>query len=191
MTRVLNAIFIIITILWIAEFLIFPSLEKEEQSREKSFSLILASILFVIIVNAVMVWLDVLLIHSLAFKIIGLILYLTGLVLRYWSLILLGKNFSRDVEVYRDQELISHGTYKFIRHPLYTGLFLLTVSVPLYCGNLMVFLAAVVIMVAAINIRINEEERFMEDVLGDRYVEWKNQRSKMIPFIGVNRGENK
>lgn len=188
MTSIFNVIFIIITILWLAEFLIFPSLEKEEQSRKRSFSMILTSILTVIILNAVMVAFDVLLINSWVFQIVGLGTYLTGLILRYWSLVLLGKNFSRDVEVSSDQELISHGTYKYVRHPLYTGLFLLTVSVPLYFGNLVVFAGAVIIMGGAINIRINEEERFMEEVLGERYVAWKNKRNKMIPFTRKNQG---
>ncbi len=119
---------------------------------------------------------DILVIDSLYFKILGLIIYFTGLLLRYWSLILLGQNFSRDVEVSDQQELISHGSYKYFRHPLYLGLFLLTIAVPLYVGNIVVFLLAIVIMLTVIRIRIREEESFMEKVLGDRYRAWKDER---------------
>lgn len=178
----MDIIFIFITFLWLGEFLIFPSLKKEEQSRKKSFSLILSSILFIISLNALMYFKDILLIDKAFLKIVALIIYSSGLLLRYWSLILLGKNFSRDVEVSGGQELISRGTYKYIRHPLYLGLFLLTIAVPLYVGNIIVFLLAIGIMFVSINLRIEEEESFMEEVLGPRYLYWKNERYKFIPF---------
>lgn len=179
----MNIIFVIITVLWLAEFLIFPSLKKENQSRQKSFLLILFSILTIIIINAVMYFKDLLLVENTLLKIIALMIYLTGLILRYWSLILLGNNFSREVEVANDQELISHGTYKYIRHPLYLGLFLLVIAVPLFFGNLLVFLSSILIMFLAISFRIKEEESFMEAVLGSRYLSWKNKRFKFLPFI--------
>lgn len=172
----MNILFIIITLFWLGEFLIFPSLKKEEKSSKKSFPAILASILFIIILNAIMYFKDIFLVDKTFLKVIALVIYLSGLVLRYWSLILLGKNFSRDVEVSNEQELISHGTYKYFRHPLYLGLFLLTTAVPLYVGNIIVFLLAIFIMSFVINIRIKEEESFMEEVLGERYVSWKNKR---------------
>lgn len=182
----MNIIFIVITLLWVGEFLVFPSSKKEEQSRKKSFSIILGSILFIITLNAIMYFANFLLIDRFFLKVIALILYGSGLFLRYWSLILLGKNFSRDVEVSDEQELISHGIYKHIRHPLYLGLFLLTIAVPLYVGNILVFLLSIVLMFISINIRIKEEEAFMEEILGERYLSWKNQRYKFIPFFKCN-----
>lgn len=178
----MDILFVFITFLWLAEFLIFPSLKKEERSGKKSFSMILGAIILIIIINAIMYFNDFLIIDQSLLKVIALILYLGGLVLRYWSLILLGQNFSRDVEVSDEQELVSRGTYRYMRHPLYLGLFLLTIAVPLYVGNIIVFLFALVIMFIVINIRIKEEERFMEATLGKRYLTWKNERYKFIPF---------
>ena len=179
----MNVIFIFITFLWIMEFFIFPSLEKEKRSDKRSFYIIFISIFSIIVINAIMYFKDILLVHNFYLKVVALIIYITGLILRYWSLILLGKNFSRDVEVEDTQELISHGTYRYIRHPLYLGLFLLTIAVPLYVGNIIVFLLSIIIMFKVINFRIIEEEEFMEDVLGDRYRLWKNKRYKFLPFI--------
>ena len=172
----MNILFIIITLFWLGEFLIFPSLKKEEKSRKKSFSIILSSILLIVILNAIMYFKDILLFDNTLLKVLALIIYTSGLILRYWSLILLGQNFSRDVEVSNEQELVSHGTYKYFRHPLYLGLFLLTIAVPLYVGNILVFFLSILIMSIVINIRIEEEESFMENVLGERYISWKNER---------------
>lgn len=179
----MNILFIIITLLWILEFLIFPSSKKEERSKERTFSLILISILFIIITNGIMYFKDIFILYNPYLKIMALILYGLGLILRYWSLILLGKNFSRDVEVSKDQELVSRGTYKYIRHPLYLGLFLLVISVPLYVGNIIVFFLSIVLMFKVIIIRIEEEEKFMEDTLGPRYLDWKEKRYKFLPLI--------
>ncbi len=179
----MTILFIVITFLWLAEFLLFPSLKKEDQSEKKTFSLILVAILVIIILNAIMFFNDLLIIDKTIIKVIALFLYFVGIVLRYWSLILLGKSFSREVEVSEDQELISRGTYKYIRHPLYLGLFLLTIAVPLYTGNILVFLGSIVLMFVVIDIRIKEEERFMEAAFGQRYVTWKNKRYKFLPFF--------
>ena len=176
-------IFVFITFLWLLEFLIFPSLSKDNSSSKKSFAIILVSILAIIIVNAIMFFNDLLLVDSDALKVISLILYSSGLILRYWSLILLGKNFSRKVEVEDEQELVSNGTYRYIRHPLYLGLFLLTISVPLFVGNIIMFLVAIVTMFISISIRIKEEETYMEEVLGARYKFWKEKRYRFLPFI--------
>lgn len=176
-------IFIFMTFLWIIEFFIFPSLKKDERSDKKTFSLIFFSILSIIIVNAIMYFKNLYTVENFFLKLIALIIYGLGLALRYWSLILLGENFSRDVEVSRDQVLVSKGSYKFIRHPLYLGLFLLTIAVPLFVGNIIVFFISIVVMFIAINARIKEEERFMGDALGDRYISWKNKRYKFLPFI--------
>lgn len=176
-------IFIFITFLWLLEFVLFPSLAKDNRSNKRSFATILISILAIIIINAIMFFNGLLLVNSHALKVVSLILYSSGLILRYWSLILLGKNFSRKVEVEDEQELVSKGTYRYIRHPLYLGLFLLTISVPLFVGNIIMFLIAIVVMFVSISIRIKEEEAYMEEVLGSRYKFWKEERYKFLPFI--------
>lgn len=177
-------LFILITILWLGEFVFFPSLEKEERSQQKTFRQILVSILLIISLNAIMFWFDILRVENIYLQGFALVIYSAGLILRYWSLILLGNHFSRNVEVSKDQELISHGPYKYVRHPLYTGLFLLTIAVPLFVGNLLVFLLAIILMYWVLNHRSLEEESFMEEVLGARYVHWKKERYRFLPFIG-------
>ncbi|MCC5889836.1 MAG: isoprenylcysteine carboxylmethyltransferase family protein [Alkalibacterium sp.] len=179
----MTIVFIIITLLWIGEFIFFPSLNKEEQSKQKSFRVILAAILSIILVNALMAWQNVLLVDSSVLQAVALVIYASGLVVRFWALIMLGNNFSRNVEVSKEQELISHGPYKYVRHPSYTGLFLLATAVPLFVGNVLVFILAVALMYVVLNRRMKEEESFMEEVMGERYVRWKNERYKLLPFI--------
>ena len=179
----MNIIFIIITLLWLLEFIIFPSKNKSVTIKTSSFYIILKSIILIVILNGLMLYLGEYIIYNRSLKIIALLIYFLGLVLRYYSLTLLGKNFSRNVEVDEDQELVSVGTYKYLRHPLYLGLFLLVIVIPLYSGNIPMFLISIALMFKVINIRIKEEEKSMEETIGNRYVEWKNKRYKFIPFI--------
>lgn len=179
----MNIIFIIITLFWLIEFMVFPSKDKSEKSKASTFSIILIAILSIVIINGICIYYEKFLVFNLYMKIIALLLYGMGLGLRYYSLILLGKNFSRNVEVDEDQDLVSVGTYKYVRHPLYLGLFLLVISIPLYFGNILVFILSIIIMFKVIDIRIKEEEKAMEKIIGERYVKWKTKRYKFIPFI--------
>lgn len=178
----MDIIFIIITVLWLLEFLLFPSLYKSKKNS-RSFSVILVCIITVMLTNGLMYLTDTLLFKSYSLKGISLLIYTLGLTIRYYSLVLLGENFSREVDVKKDQELVSRGLYRYIRHPLYLGLFLLTVAVPLYFGNVLMFILASLLMLWAISIRIDEEEEMMQQVLGERYKVWKDKRYKFIPFI--------
>ena len=179
----MDYIFIAITILWLLEFIIFPSPKIEKNEKKKSFSLILFSIILVIFLNVIFINLDLLILKHKLIKPFALLLYFLGLALRYSSSFLLKDNFSRNVVVSKKQKLVSKGPYKYIRHPLYLGLILLTISVPLYFGNILVFIFSLILMTFAINIRIAEEEKAMEKVLKERYLNYKSKRKKFIPFI--------
>jgi protein-S-isoprenylcysteine O-methyltransferase Ste14 len=87
------------------------------------------------------------------------------------------------VAVSADQTLISHGPYRFLRHPLYVGLFLLTVSVPLFFKNIPILLLSMLYMGYLLNQRMRVEEQAMERILGERYRVWKAKRYRFIPFI--------
>lgn len=172
------AIFFIITFLWVAEIIKFRPEVADGQSK-KTFYQILFSIVSSIVLTFVFFFSDIFSIpYSLRslFINIGIIGYAIGIFVRLWSRFELGKYFSHHVAVDVDQELISTGPYKYFRHPLYIGLFLLTVSVPVFTFNYGGFIYALFSMKYSLSQRINEEELEMEKVLGQRYIDWKKDR---------------
>lgn len=178
--------FVVITILWWAEFRIFPSSSGEKRRKSKSYRFILAAILISILSSMILTLanvgtIPVNLIEGA--KIFGLGLYLFGIILRYWSSCLLGDYFTRAVEVEEDQELVSKGPYRFIRHPLYLGLLLLTTAVPVFLGNFIALIITLILMTWSLRHRIKEEEDKLLHILGEKYQEWKEDKYKMIPFI--------
>lgn len=181
-------LFYIVTILWIAEFVIFPShLKKQSKQEKKSFFFILQFILLIIVLNFVFGWFQIGTIENQVtqniLNYVGITLYIIGLSLRYVSIIHLGRFFTRNVAVSDTHELISSGPYKILRHPLYLGLFLLSTSVPLFFSNILLTPLAYVFMGYILNHRMTLEEHILETSLGQSYKNWKQSRYKFIPFI--------
>src|SRR5438105_1197408 len=51
----------------------------------------------------------------------GFVLFVFGIVLRWYAIAYLGKFFTVDVSVRSDHKVIDTGPYKYVRHPSYTG----------------------------------------------------------------------
>ncbi len=181
-------LFYIVTILWIVEFVIFPShLKKQSKQEKKSFFFILQFILLIIVLNFIFGWLQIGTTENQTVQnilnYVGITLYILGLSLRYVSIIHLGRFFTRNVAISDTHELISSGPYKILRHPLYLGLFLLSTSVPLFFSNIILTPLAYLLMGYILNHRMTLEENILETSLGQSYKKWKHSRYKFIPFI--------
>lgn len=179
--------FYIITVLWILEFAVFrPKVKDQTETETKSFKQILFTIIFVIVFTNTLTLFDLYRLEGRALSIshyIGISFYIIGILLRYISTITLGEYFTRDVAVSNTMTLKSHGVYRFLRHPLYLGLFLLVIGVPLFFGNYFMTLAAILLMGKIINNRMTLEEMMLEKTLGKTYIDWKKARYRFIPFI--------
>ena len=182
-----HILFYVITILWNLEFVIFPSKFKSNDfSESKSFKQILFIIVLTITLTIGLTFFNLLRLPGAfhqSFYWIGIIFYALGLILRYSGTYYLGQYFTRNVEVAKDQKLVSNGPYKKLRHPLYLGLYILTISVPLFFAQWGMFVMAVLLMGHILNKRMRIEEQGMEKVLGNTYVEWKKKRYRFIPWI--------
>ncbi len=179
-------LFYVITFFWILEFIVFPSkYESDDYSEKKSFLIILAIIISTITATIITTFLGwfTLSLDTPVFRIVGILFYTLGILLRYISTLYLGRYFTRNVEVSKDQTLISHGPYRILRHPLYLGLFLLLISVPLFFANWGMFILGTLAIGYVLNQRMKIEEASMEKVLGKTYQEWKSKRYRFIPFI--------
>ena len=64
---------------------------------------------------------------------IGMLITAVGICIRIKAVLTLKKAFTLNVQISKEQQLITNGMYKFVRHPAYTGsiLSLLGVSIAL------------------------------------------------------------
>lgn len=68
---------------------------------------------------------------TVAVKMAGAILIIIAFCLRIWSQLTLGLNWSTSVSIRKDHQLIQKGPYRWIRHPMYTGYFLIAAGLVL------------------------------------------------------------
>jgi protein-S-isoprenylcysteine O-methyltransferase Ste14 len=89
---------------------------------------------------------------------------------------------SATIEVKEEQRVISTGPYALVRHPMYSGAFIMLLGVPLALGSWWAFIP-VFLLFAAIVWRLLEEEKFLVESLPGYTQYRQNVRYRLIPFI--------
>src|SRR5438105_10885985 len=62
--------------------------------------------------------------HSSALKVVGVVVFAAGLGLAVWARVYLGRNWGMPMTQKEEPELVTSGPYRFVRHPIYSGLLL-------------------------------------------------------------------
>ena len=112
----------------------------------------------------------------------GVLLTAAGLMFAVWARRHLGSNWSGAISVKKDHELIRTGPYAYVRHPIYTGVLTAFFGSALSLGEWR-GLAAVFLMLAALQIKIRREEQLMKDEFAEEYEVYKKEVKAIIPFV--------
>ena len=113
----------------------------------------------------------------------GLALIAVGIVIRQWSVTVLGSSFTTDVRVRPEQTVVERGPYRWVRHPSYTGLILIFLGIGLALGNWAALAVVVVMPTAGLVIRIRVEERALLNGLGEPYQRFAAGRPRLFPGV--------
>ena len=114
---------------------------------------------------------------------IGLGLFLCGVILRWYSIWYLGRYFTVDVAIAKEHRLINAGPYRLIRHPSYTGALIAFLGFGSCLGNWLSILCLMLPIVGAFIWRIHVEERALTEALGDDYRAYMRRTKRLIPLI--------
>ena len=118
-----------------------------------------------------------------AFAAAGLCLMLVGEGLRIAAIRTLGRFFTMWVTVVAGHRVVREGLYRFVRHPAYTGWFLLSLGVGVFFGSLIGVLGTS-LFVVVLGIRIRVEEAALEGELGEEYRVYRREvPSRFLPGI--------
>lgn len=116
-------------------------------------------------------------------EISGVLLYVVGLAIMLVGQGTLKRSYSGSLVIRRDHQLVSHGIYRFVRHPIYLGLIIVVcIGVPLFARSLYGFLILSA-LIPLIHIRIHIEEAMLTEEFRDAYATYQKGTSKLIPFI--------
>ncbi len=121
--------------------------------------------------------------HQHVFAVVGFVIFIVGLILRWYSIIQLGRFFTVNVAIAEDHELIESGPYRWVRHPSYTGALLAFLGFGFSLGNWLALLVIMVPIFFAFGYRMNVEERALRSALGDRYTSYTRRTKRLVPFI--------
>ena len=77
--------------------------------------------------------------------ILGVLGCVLGLLVTIWARRTLAGNWSSDVTFKQGHELMRSGPYRFVRHPIYTGLLVMGLGSAIEIGRLRCFLGIVVV----------------------------------------------
>lgn len=115
-------------------------------------------------------------------RILGIIFVVLGFVLMNWSAYILGKQFSTDVTIQKDHDLITTGPYKRIRHPRYLGIIIFFLWVA-WVFNALISILIIIILSGFLIWRVYDEEKIMKKEFKNKREAYTKKSWKLVPFI--------
>lgn len=154
---------------------------KEKKSKLIIFTLILIGMFGSIIVDPSVV--ETFLLPFNGARYLSVPLILLGVMIRYSAIRQLGSSFSVNVGVPKGTRLKKDGLYKYVRHPSYSGEFIIFFGVAAAIYHPVGSLFAFTFPTAALLYRIHMEEKVLINSFGEEYKEYQKHTKKVLPYI--------
>ena len=81
-----------------------------------------------------------------------------------------------------EHTIIRTGPYRFVRHPIYSGLILALTGTAIGIGYFIIF-CCVILIFGLFVIKFRLEEKFLLEEFGEEYVRYKRDVKALIPFL--------
>ncbi len=120
-------------------------------------------------------------VHSPILHVVGTVLFLSGLGLAVWARIYLGRNWGMPMTEKEEPELVTSGPYRYVRHPIYSGLLLGVLGTALATN--LYWLIALAVGGAYFIYSATVEERLMTSTFPATYPSYKAKTKMLIPFV--------
>jgi protein-S-isoprenylcysteine O-methyltransferase Ste14 len=92
----------------------------------------------------------------------------------------LGRQWSPKLELRESHLLIAHGIYKYVRHPMYTAIFLASLAQQLLVGNWLVGPSYLIGFCVLYFARIEREEALLMNEFGAEYAAYKARTNRLF-----------
>jgi len=105
----------------------------------------------------------------------------------YWVMCSIGRNVSETFLTKANHALVTHGPYRWIRHPLYSVSTVILVALSLVAANwFMLAMAALIIFVIAFVVIPKEEAQLLLK-FGEAYREYQHRTGRLVPRLSLRR----
>ena len=115
-------------------------------------------------------------------NIAGSVLIVIGGSISLVAAVTLRLHYSSTLVIREDHQLITHGIFRFVRHPIYLGTLMVMIGLPVFVWSLYGTLIMSALVPVFLN-RIRMEEKLLTEEFGDAYRMYKEATRKIIPFI--------
>jgi len=113
---------------------------------------------------------------------IGLLLTALGVGISIWARLSLGANWSGMVTLKQNHELIRKGLYRWIRHPIYTGILLGFIGTALIESHARGWLGFAILLLS-FYFKARREENFLKQEFGEGFEEHLRQTGMFLPKL--------
>ncbi len=168
---------------WIVSALSVKPARAQQPLPHRLFYIALTALAAVLLNGSVRIihWNRDILPHTLATGVVADVLVLDGLFIAIWARTTLGVNWSARVSLKEDHELIQHGPYRLVRHPIYSGLLLMILGTAILAGHVGGFIA-LAICFGGFWMKLRQEESLLTKHLAG-YAEYMRHTKALVPFV--------
>nr|KYP51104.1 Protein-S-isoprenylcysteine O-methyltransferase B [Cajanus cajan] len=116
---------------------------------------------------------------------LGLALVVIGEIIRKMGILTAGKAFTHLIKIYHEDhhQLITHGIYRYIRHPGYCGFLIWSIGTQIMLCNPISTFAFAAVVWRFFAQRIPYEEYFLRQFFGAQYEEYAQRVGSGVPFV--------
>jgi protein-S-isoprenylcysteine O-methyltransferase Ste14 len=101
----------------------------------------------------------------------------------WWVLVSIGKNISETILTKSSHELVTHGPYRWVRHPLYAIALLELLCLGLLASNWFLLLFPAIGVIVFRWVVIPREEENLIRAFGKRYEEYRDHTGALLPRL--------
>ena len=114
------------------------------------------------------------------FSYVGLVLTLCGLLLALWARLHLGRYWSDRVRLTAEHQLVATGPYRYLRHPIYSGVLGAVAGTAMAVGEWRAALAFVALL-TSYSIKARREEHILARRFGKDFEELRRRTGFLLP----------
>jgi protein-S-isoprenylcysteine O-methyltransferase Ste14 len=114
-------------------------------------------------------------------EILGLVLFAVGLAFAVWARVHIGRNWGTPMTQKNEPELVTSGTYRLVRHPIYSGITLAGFGTALALSWF--WLIAVALLGVYFVYSATVEERYLTEQFPDEYPAYRRSTKMLVPYV--------
>jgi protein-S-isoprenylcysteine O-methyltransferase Ste14 len=120
-------------------------------------------------------------VHSPVLDAIGAVVFAAGIAVAVWARVHLGRNWGMPMTQKAEPELVTSGPYRFVRHPIYSGLLAGLLGTALVTNLIGLIIAAILGVYFYYSASV--EEKDLTTVFPTAYPAYQASTKMLIPFI--------